>query len=146
VNRLSPSLFANNDPSVELVDWRDLPAALAPMLRGGGASARPFVAATNWIDASKITYALNGEADVVCLCDEPHHFAFVRDERAYLSRDAIIVEREGRRPDASVLLSKYFRSVKPIGSTVIRRNGAPVLTLLLYRGETLVSDVPARMP
>lgn len=143
-NRLAPSLFAKGDPSLESLDWRDLRAALAPTLHAPGSDARPFVAATNWIDAGKLAYAMSGEADVVCLCTEPHHFAFVRDERAYLSRDAIIVERPGRRPDASALLSKYFRSVKPIGTTVLRRNGAPAMTLLLYRGETLVSDVPSR--
>jgi hypothetical protein len=150
-NHLSPSLFAKGDPSLESLDWRDLPVAIAPMLRNAPgdasarASARPFVAATNWIDAGKIAYAMNGTADVVCLCTEPHHFAFVHDERSYLSRDAIIVERLGRRPDASILLSKYFRSVKPIGTTIIRRNGAPAMTLELYRGETLVSAVPARV-
>jgi 4-amino-4-deoxy-L-arabinose transferase-like glycosyltransferase len=144
-NRLSPSLFAKGDPSLESLDWRDLPGALAPML-GAARGTRPFVAATNWIDAGKIAYAMNGAADVVCLCTEPHHFEFVNDERSYLSRDAIIVERPGRKPDASVLLSKYFRAVKPIGTTVIRRNGAPALTLRLYRGETLVSEVPARAP
>jgi hypothetical protein len=150
-SRLSPSLFAKGDPSLESLDWRDLPVAIAPMLRNAPgdasarASARPFVAATNWIDAGKIAYAMNGTADVVCLCTEPHHFAFVHDERSYLSRDAIIVERLGRRPDASILLSKYFRSVKPIGTTIIRRNGAPAMTLELYRGETLVSAVPARV-
>jgi 4-amino-4-deoxy-L-arabinose transferase-like glycosyltransferase len=151
-NRLSPSLFAKGDPSLETLDWRDLPRAIAPLLRdeqnrgGGSASARPFVAATNWIDAGKIAYAMKGEADVVCLCTEPHHFEFVNDERSYLSRDAIIVERPGRKPDASELLSKYFRSVRPIGTTVMRRNGAPALTLELYRGETLVAAVPARAP
>ena len=151
-NQLSPTLFARNDPSLETLDWRDLRSALAPMLRdagsnaGGSASARPFVAATNWIDAGKIAYAMNGAADVVCLCTEPHQFAFVHDERSYLSRDAIIVERPGRKPDAAVLLSKYFRSVKPIGTTVIRRHGAPAMALELYRGETLVAEVPARAP
>lgn len=151
-NRVAPSLFAKGDPSLESLDWRDLRTTLAPMLRASGGvaharrDARPFVAATNWIDAGKLTYALNGEADVVCLCTEPHHFAFVRDERAYLSRDAIIVDRPGRRPDAAALLSRYFRSIEPIGTTVLRRNGAPALTLVLYRGDTLVSDVPSRQP
>jgi 4-amino-4-deoxy-L-arabinose transferase-like glycosyltransferase len=152
MNRLAPSLFAKGDPSLESLDWRDLPAAIAPMLRDSGSnaadrgSARPFVAATNWIDAGKIAYAMNGAADVVCLCTEPHHFAFVKPERSYLSRDAIIVERAGRHPDASAELSKYFRSVKPAGTTMLRRNGAPVMALELYRGETLEAEVPARMP
>ena len=151
-NRLAPSLFAKGDPSLESLDWRALPAAIAPLLRsasngaGARADARPFVAATNWIDAGKIAYAMNGAADVVCLCTEPHHFAFVHDERSYLSRDAIIVVRAGRHPDAPELLSKYFRAVTPIGNTIIRRNGAPAMTLSLYRGETLVAEVPARVP
>jgi 4-amino-4-deoxy-L-arabinose transferase-like glycosyltransferase len=151
-NRLTPSLFAKGDPSLESLDWRDLPTAMAPLLRvpraaaHGHPVARPFVAATNWMDAGKIAYALNGEADVVCLCTEPHHFEFVRDGRSYLMRDAIIVERGRQQPRSSVPLSEYFRSVTPIGTTVIRREGAPAITLELYRGETLVADVPARAP
>jgi hypothetical protein len=148
VHRLAPSLFSRRDPATELIDWRELPGTIAPMLRpsNDGTHERPFVAATNWMDAAKISYALNGEADVVCLCTEPHHFAFVRRGSSYLSRDAIIVERAGLRHATSVPLAKYFRSVTPIGSTVIRRGGVPAMTLELYRGETLVSDVPARMP
>ncbi len=152
MHRIAPSLFASGDPSLELLDWRELPAAVAPMLRssGNGADAgvraRPFLAATNWMDASKITYAMNGSADVVCLCAEPHHFAFVRRGSDYLSRDAIIVERDGVRRDGSVPLTQNFRSVTPIGSVTIRRDGAPATSLKLYRGETLVSDVPTRAP
>ena len=151
-SRLSPSLFAKGDPSLESLDWRDLPAAIAPMLResAGGASAhpgaRPFVAATNWMDAGKIAYALNGRAEVVCLCREPHHFAFVRDARAYLTRDAVIVERAGLRPPSSVPLFQYFRSVKPISSAVMLRDGSPAITLELYRGETFAAAVPVRAP
>ena len=46
-------------PSLETLDWRDLPGAIAPLLRdeqndaAGSTSGRPFVAATNWIDAGK---------------------------------------------------------------------------------------------
>jgi hypothetical protein len=151
-NRLSPSLFAKGDPSLETLDWHDLPVAIAPMLRdsrsdaNANPGARPFVAATNWIDAGKIAYAMQGRADVVCLCSEPHHFAFVRDERTLLARDAVIVERVGKRPPSSVPLSEHFRSVKAIGTAVMRRDGSPAITLELYRGETLVSDVPARAP
>ncbi|HLB08053.1 MAG TPA: glycosyltransferase family 39 protein, partial [Gemmatimonadaceae bacterium] len=120
VERLSPSLLASGDPTLETLDWRDLPAALAPMLRGTDRNpdAGPFVAATNWIDAAKISRALNGHADVVCLCTEPHHFAFVHAGRGYLARDAVIVERDGLRTRGSVPLSQYFRSVRPIGTTV----------------------------
>jgi len=147
-NRLSPSLFAKGDPSLELLDWSDLPTAIAPLLRDDSAhpGTRPFVAATNWLDAGKISYALNGRAEVVCLCSEPHHFAYVHDSRAYLTRDAVIVERARLRPPSSVPLSKNFQSVTPLGSTVMRRNGSPATTLLLYRGETLVAEVPARVP
>lgn len=150
-NRLAPSLFAKGDPSLETLDWHDLPAVIAPILGdgrsdGGHAGARPFIAATSWIDAGKIAYAMNGRADVVCLCSEPHHFAFVHDEKAFLARDAVIVERAGQRPSSSVPLSEYFRSVKPIGTTVVKRDGSPAITLELYRGETLVADVPTRIP
>jgi hypothetical protein len=151
-NRLSPSLFAKADPALETLDWHELPAAIAPMLRdsrgdaNANPGARPFVAATNWIDAGKIAYAMKGRADVVCLCSEPHHFAYVHEKRAFLSRDAVIVERAGKRPPSTVPLSQHFRSVKPIGTTVVLRNGSPAITLDLYRGETLVADVPARAP
>jgi len=148
MGRLSPSLLAIDDPTVETLEWSDLPAALAPMLHSaaGHPDAQPFVAATNWMDAGKVAHALYGHADVVCLCTEPHHFAFVHAGRAYLGRDALIVERDGQRPPGFVPLAQYFRSVRPIGTTVVQRDGLPVITLRLYRGETLVADVPARMP
>ncbi|MBK5189432.1 MAG: glycosyltransferase family 39 protein, partial [Gemmatimonadaceae bacterium] len=145
---VSPRL-ASVDPTVEMLDWRELPAAVAPLLRAtdsvsGSPTAPAFVAATNWMDAAKISIALNGRAEVVCLCSEPHHFAFLADQRSYLSRDAIIVVRARRSAPAP--LADYFRSVEPAGTVDVRRGGRPAIVLELYRGRALVAAVPARAP
>jgi len=142
LERTAPSLVAHGDPTVDTIDWLDLRAAISPWLNArstvvGQRGERPFVAVTNWMDAGKTAYALGDGADVVCLCDEPHHFAYLHDLRSYVARDAVIIERAGVRPQAPVTLARYFRSVVPVGSTVLRRGGEPVITLMFYRGVSL---------
>jgi hypothetical protein len=143
LSRVAPALFAHGDPTLEAVDWRDLPAAISPALRS---TAQPFVAASSWIDAGKIAYALGGRADVVCLCAEPHQFAFIHSGASFLARDAVIVERVRDGSRSTTSLAPYFRGVEPLGTTVVRRAGHPAITLALFRGEKLIATVPLRAP
>ena len=148
MERTVPRLVAHGDPTVEMLDWLDLRAAIAPWLnaRSTGAGERgehPFVAVTSWMDAGKAAYALGDGVDVVCLCDEPHHFAYLHDMRSYVARDAVIIERAGVRPQAPVTLARYFRSIEPVGSTVLRRGGQPAITLMFYRGVALAPTASA---
>jgi hypothetical protein len=151
MERVGGTRLADVDPTIEMVDWSELGAVItrAQGASSGASDPRPgrvFVAATNWLDAGKVAFALKGRADVVCLCAEPHHFMFVGDSRAYLSRDAIIVVRKAARPRTELPLVQYFRSVTPMGTTVVRRGGLPAVELELYRGEELIADVPSRAP
>ncbi len=81
--RAAPRLFGRRDPGQDMLAWRDA----GPALRARGLSGpHTFFAATDWIDAGKLSYALGPGAPVLCLCAEPHHFPFIRSQRDYLGR------------------------------------------------------------
>ncbi len=124
IERWVPS-FAANDPTLDLLDWQALgPVAETRQLRRRGI----MVATVSWIDAGKVDYALGGALPVLCLSRDPRHFAFMRDARSYLGRDALIVAAAGR-PDWLRLAEAYFRRVEPAEDVVLRRAGEPALTL-----------------
>jgi 4-amino-4-deoxy-L-arabinose transferase-like glycosyltransferase len=133
VAAVAPSLFRRGDPSLEALDWNELGPALAR--RGLLADTTRFVAATSWIDAGKVAYALGPDVTTVCLCDRPHQFRFLHPQDAFLGHDAVIVERTPPRdPDAAARFAPYFRSVVPAGSVTLHRLGRPELDLTILVG------------
>lgn len=149
IGRLAPALFARGDPSLEALDWSELPvelhdAGLASVVRAGG-----FVGAPHWIQAGKIAYALGPAVPVLCLSDDPRQFFYLYDDRRFLGKDAILVDQvERRRRTADVLqkYGRYFKSVEWIGNVPIRRFGHPVIDLALFRGIRFERTVPTPLP
>ena len=140
MSRVAPGLLGRGDPSLEALDWRDL----GPALRDRGLLEEPgrFVAATRWIEAGKIAYALGPGVPVLCLCAAPHHFAFLEDQRAFLGRDAVLIERSGSERVADAYLP-YFDSVRRLGTVPIRRGGRPGLEVDLYLARGFRRTFPA---
>ncbi|MGH7048864.1 MAG: glycosyltransferase family 39 protein, partial [Stellaceae bacterium] len=65
-----PSIIRlDKDPALAAVDW----TSLSRELEARGLTRRPglVVAATRWLDAGKIDYALEGRLPVICLGDDP---------------------------------------------------------------------------
>ncbi len=128
--RVAPALVARNDPTLEMLDWADLPHGLDSL----GVLRRPntFVAGTSWIQAAKVAYALGPGVHVLCLSVDPRHFGFLEDERAYLGQDAIIVTRLPARPDVETRYAPYFQRVETVGQVPIRRAGRAELAVGVY--------------
>jgi hypothetical protein len=121
-----------SDPTVELVDWRALPEALAVRgLLGPGT----FVAAPRWRAAGKASYALGPAVPVFCLCVAPHHFPFRADIHAANGKDVVLVWPTSESADWQPPLEESFDSVEPLDPVVITRRGEPVLTLDLALGR-----------
>lgn len=121
------------DPTLDLYDWR----ALDGDLRARGLLTEgTFVAAGYWIPAGKINYALGGRVPVLCLCDEPHHFAFLHDQSHYYGADAILLSRS---PDRLAVLGRRFERVEPLPDIVLMRAGRAAITLKAARGVRLKS-------
>jgi 4-amino-4-deoxy-L-arabinose transferase-like glycosyltransferase len=134
--RVAPSLFVRGDPSLEAVDWADLRPELAR--RGLIAGAGQVVAATNWIEAAKIGYALGPAVPVLCFCDDPRGFQFAYPPKDFVGRDAILLVRmkpEERLSRVIPGLSGYFRSIDPVDTVGIRRAGRVEMEIGVYRGR-----------
>lgn len=126
--------FPARDPTVEVVDWRALPAALA---RRGLLPPESVVVTVSWIDAGQIDYALAGRVPVLCLSDDPRQYALLRDARAFAGRDVLIVAN-ARRQDWPARAAPYFRRIEPLPDVQLLRAGEPVLRLALARGIGLL--------
>ena len=96
-------------PIDDLIDWRGIQAPEGQ-----------FVAAPSWIQAGKASWALGPQVPVLCLCASPHEFAFIRDQRAVLGRDAVIIMRPKTAVDMLPRYAPYFASIRPLREIHIR--------------------------
>src|SRR5271169_6404814 len=78
-----------NDPGLAAVDWTSLRTELAER----GLLDRPgvVVAATRWLDAGKIDYALGGRVPVICLGSDPREYGIIAPVADYAGADVLIV-------------------------------------------------------
>jgi 4-amino-4-deoxy-L-arabinose transferase-like glycosyltransferase len=119
-----PALVAN-DPTLDLLDWRDLRALVSKRdLRGRGM----IVATVSWIDAGKADYALGGDVPVTCVSSDPRHFQFMHDEDSLAGRDALIIAAAGR-PDWLRIAEPHFRRIARSEDIVLSRFGRPAVIL-----------------
>ncbi|EGO63440.1 glycosyltransferase family 39 protein [Acetonema longum] len=140
---MNPSLFPQGDPSMEAYDWREVrPAFAAKGFLTQEHQAELFVIAPHWIDAGKIDYALSGKLPVVCLSDEPHHFAFIRPIGSMLGKDAVIIGRPAVTERVLQQYGPYFQSISPLGSVAINRQGREELRLNWYYARNLMYGYP----
>lgn len=92
-------LLPERDPlAYDFTDWRDLKEFLQ---RSSVLKPDNFVIATRWEDCVKVDHALSGTMPVACLTNHPLHYAFLRNLRSFLGRDAVIVtsKETGRWPE-----------------------------------------------
>jgi hypothetical protein len=138
--RLLPGAFARRDPTLEGADWRGLGRGLDSL----GVRHRPhtFVAATSWVQAGKVAYALGPESGVLCLSVDPRQFGFLYDQRAYVGEDAIIVDRLPARHDLLERYGTFFASITPIGTVTIRRLNAPLFDVGIYLARDFERPFP----
>jgi len=137
----APQWFTHGDPSLDALDWRELPAALADQ----GLLDKPsrFIAAPNWIDAGKIGYSLPANLPLLCLnSKEPHHYAFIHDHRRFKGQDALLIARRDIMDRAVEQYRPYFTNIKPLGAIWLNRQGVPALELSVYLATTYNGTYP----
>lgn len=78
-----------HDPDIDAVDWLSVGTELAQ--RGFTARNDVFVAATRWMIAGKLDYALGGSLPVLCLCADAREYGIVRPEETQVGHDALII-------------------------------------------------------
>jgi len=107
-------------PVDDLIDWRGIDAA-----------GQAFVAAPSWIQAGKVSWALGPDVPVVCLCTAPHQFAFTRDPRDFVGRDALLVMRPKTAVQMLPRYQPYFASITPLREVAI--HGTLIVDLYLAK-------------
>ncbi len=125
--------LTRKDPTVEMVDWRQLPEALASrgLLRRG----KVFIVTGRWLDAAKADFSLGGRLPVVCLSQDPRHFAFLHDPSSFSGWDAVVVTPRMTQEEIQRNYGGCFASIEPLVDVVIRQSAAKALTLKLFFGR-----------
>jgi 4-amino-4-deoxy-L-arabinose transferase-like glycosyltransferase len=139
ITRLEPGLAGRRDPTISLVDWRELRAELA---NRGDLKDVGFLAGLNWIHAARLDYALGRDIPVLCLCAEPHHFAIEHDPRLFEGRDGLVIGTTGSLYDPLGFLAGRFQRVELLAPVSLTRAGQPVIEIWIVRGFGFKSATP----
>jgi 4-amino-4-deoxy-L-arabinose transferase-like glycosyltransferase len=125
----------DRDPAVAAVDWTSLRSELEKR----GLLDRPglAVAATRWLDAGKIDYALGGRAPVLCLGPDPREYGVIAPVADYAGSDVLIIAPRTSPAEIEARFGKLFRSIEPLPPATVLHAGRPALTLPLYLGRRL---------
>ena len=123
------------DPGLAAVDW----TSLRKELDKRGLLDRPgvVVAATRWLDAGKIDYALGGRVPVICLGSDPREYGIIAPVGDYAGADVLIVA-PGISPAAiAARFGRLFDSIDTLAPATVLHDGRPALILPLYLGRRL---------
>ena len=127
-------------PLFELLDWDDFPRALAAR---DLLAPRTFVAATRWLDAGKLDYALRGAMPVLCLSDDPRGFGLIRDPNDFIGQDALIVAPNLTLDEARMRYGGFFESIAPLAPIEIMQGGKAAITLQIFKATHFHDPAPA---
>jgi hypothetical protein len=127
--------IGGHDPALAAVDWSELRTELTDR----SLLARPglVVAATRWLDAGKIDYALGGRVPVLCLGDDPREYGIIAPLAAFRGADVLIVAPHVPPAEIAARHSGLFDSVTALPPATLTHGGRAALVLPLYLGRHL---------
>lgn len=126
-------------PLFEMLDWDDFARALDER---GLRQPKTFIAATRWLDAGKIDYALHGSPPVLCLSDDPRGFGLIRDPRDFLGWTALIAAPDLTLEEARRRYGRFFDMIEPLEPIAIRAGGRPAIALHVFRAVNFHDPAP----
>jgi hypothetical protein len=138
-----PSAFKRGDPTGDAVDWRILKLNLRMR---GLLPLYGFVAAPSWIQSGKAAVALGPEVPVLCLCADPHHFYYLRNDSTLLGKNAIIVRKATDRGNVVTDFAPYFEEITPFDVVPVTRGTQVVMNLELFRARNFRKLFPTGQP
>lgn len=141
IKNVKPDWFTQGDPSWEALNWSSLPGTLAEHGLLDSSLKVDFLISQNWIDAGKIDYIMGGRLPLLCLTNEPHHFAFMHNPADFRGKNALIMERRSV-DDVQKGLAPYFETVEFKGIVPIYRRGQPEFEVTVYYGQNFKGYYP----
>jgi 4-amino-4-deoxy-L-arabinose transferase-like glycosyltransferase len=132
---VSPHFAPAGQLTAAAIDWNSLQTELAE--RGLLDRPRLVVAATRWLDAGKIDYALGGRMPVLCLCSDPHEYGITAPVADYAGSDVLIIAPRTTPAGITARLGKFFASIEVLPPVTVLRTGNAGLTLPVYLGRNL---------
>ena len=128
-----PALHSAPDPAMAAVDWTSLRGELARR----GLLDRPglVVAATRWLDAGKIDYALGGRMRVLCFGPDPREYGIISPVADYAGSDVLIIAPRVSPAEIAARFGKLFERVEALPPSTVLHAGRPALSLPLYLGH-----------
>lgn len=141
--RVFPTALGRNDPSGDLVTWRQL----RPSLEGLGLfPSNAFIATASWIQAGKAAVAMGPDVPVLCLCADPHHFYYLQNDSTLLGRDAVFVKKRRENDDVLTRFAPYFEQIDIVNVVPVYRGKQEVMLLDIYRGRNFRAVYPTDQP
>jgi hypothetical protein len=130
MQRFSPG----RDPTMAAVDWTSLHAELASR---GLLRPQLAVAATRWLDAGKIDYALGGRMPVLCLGPDPREYGIIAPLADYAGWDVLIIAPHTTEAEIAADYGRLFRSIAPLPPASVLHAGRPSFSLPFFLGRGL---------
>jgi len=127
--------FPIKDHSLDIVDW----TSLREELSNRGFLDRPglVIAATRWIDAGKIDYALGGRVPVICLGPDARQYGLIAKRDDYAGNDVLIALPRGSRNSVVDEFRLLFDRIKPIPPATVLHAGWTAMSVPLFIGHHL---------
>lgn len=136
------SKFPNNDPTLEVMDWHGVRAALES--RGDLAGNVRFVASTVSSNTGKLGYGFGPDYPLLCLCGDAagdyafaNHFRYVDDYAAFAGADGIVVVPGTKAPTHQWLRDRFAR-IERLDDVRLVRHGRPAERFVILRGTGFI--------
>ncbi len=129
-----------HDPDLAAVDWDSLQTELR---QRDAFTPNLVIAATRWLDAGKIDFALRGEIPVLCLGNDPREYGIAAPLAAYAGRDVLILAPRETLASIRARFGAEFDRIEPVPPLLIRHAGKPAMMVPAFLGHELRA-VPAR--
>ncbi len=120
---------------VQAVDWTSLRTELAERHLLG--PDMPIVAAIRWYDAAKLDYALGGEAEVICLGNDPRQYGIVHPVANYLGEDVLILAPRATLAQINAEFATMFASIDGLPPLTLWYAGRQTMTVPVFLGHHL---------
>jgi 4-amino-4-deoxy-L-arabinose transferase-like glycosyltransferase len=136
---LTPWLFARGDPTLDALEWSQLPPELAArgLLRPG-----TFLITTSWIYAGKIDQAFHGRVPIVVFGNNPKQYALRYPGQGFVGRDALVAGPADSMRGVLQALQPYFDSVEEQPPVTLGRAGLKEIELRLLLAHRLRTELP----